>query len=54
MPELLGWWPVVVSMLGAAAIYGGIRADLRRMNADVARAHARIDAHIDNHLRGKV
>lgn len=54
MPELLGYWPVVASIVGAVAVYGGIRADLRSMQAGIERAHRRIDAHIDGHMAGKV
>jgi hypothetical protein len=51
-PELLTWWPVAASVLGAVAVYGGIRADLRSMRDSIERAHARIDSHIDSHLIG--
>lgn len=53
MPELSAFWSVVVSLLGAAAVYGGIRADLRSMRKDIDRAHVRVDEHIDFHLKGR-
>ena len=49
---------VVVGLFGAGAVYGGIRADLKRINSDVTRlehsveaVHSRIDCCIHAHRR---
>lgn len=36
--------PLVVQLVAAGAIYGGIRADLRHCVASASEAHRRIDA----------
>lgn len=44
----LAWAPIVGAFVGTiiagAAIYGGIRADLRHLHESTTRAHDRIDA----------
>ena len=45
------------SMLGQqvvvlAAAYGAVRADLKRVINDAAKAHQRMDKHIDDHIKG--
>ena len=60
MPEWLELgWRVGGVLLVAGAVYGGIRADLRRLHersrnaATLAeRAHDKIDGHIVDHARG--
>lgn len=45
-------WQVAIALLGAGAVYGGIRADMRQHRADISEARRRIDSHIDAHLKG--
>lgn len=52
MPDLLN---IATTLILAGAIYGGIRADLKHMRTQleettraIARAHRRIDDHIDH------
>lgn len=52
LAALADLWPVMGPVLAAGAVYGGIRADLRGMRDSIARAHARIDEHINLHLGG--
>lgn len=40
---------IVAGIVGAAAVYGGIRADLKSMRESLTRAHVRIDDHIKEH-----
>jgi hypothetical protein len=48
-------WQIVVALAGAAAVYGGIRADIKGIHeriesneAAAARAHERLDRHVEN------
>ena len=43
---------IVTAILGAAAVYGGIRADLRAMRASIERAQRQIDDHLQYHIKG--
>jgi hypothetical protein len=52
MPELV---QIILGLIGAGAIYGGIRADLKTMHqriaeaaSSAARAHDRMDRHVEN------
>jgi hypothetical protein len=48
---------IVLTLIGAGAVYGGIRADMRNIRESVARASATADsAHrrIDDHIAGEV
>lgn len=38
-----------VMLLAGAAVWGGIRADIRNQRESVAAAHRRIDNHLENH-----
>ena len=46
-PEM--WQQLAFSLIAAAAIYGGIRADLKWLKSSVERLHERIDDHIEGH-----
>lgn len=46
---------IILALLGAGAIYGGVRADLKAMHqrieeaaATAARAHERMDRHVES------
>ena len=45
-------WLIQVAglLVGGGALYGAIRQDLKNQRASLARAHKRIDDHMDWHL----
>lgn len=53
MSELLAsnFVQLMVGLAGAAAVYGGIRADLRAMKSNIDRMQRQIDDHILLHIK---
>jgi hypothetical protein len=52
MPDV--WVQIIVAIIGAGAVYGGIRADIKNIHerindtsASAGRAHDRIDRHVE-------
>lgn len=50
-PEFI--YQLLATLAGVAAVYGGIRADLKSMRESLTRAHVRIDDHIAEHWSRK-
>lgn len=45
---------LVTLLCGAAAVYGGIRSDIRHLTATIERTEGTLSEHLNQHLKGEL